>query len=111
MHLLCHAASLAFVLTYVAIGWLLANGLGVDLSLARAVPVFATSLMVAYLAPVPGSIGVTEVVTAYLIDPALPAPALATAILLRVVCWYGVVLPGAAMLAWEASGGARMRRR
>jgi uncharacterized membrane protein YbhN (UPF0104 family) len=107
MHLVVHAASIAFIFTYVAIGFFLCRGLGVELGLARAVPVFATSLMVAYLAPVPGSIGVTEIVTSYLIDPALPPPALAAAILLRAICWYGVVVPGAILLAEEARRAAR----
>jgi uncharacterized membrane protein YbhN (UPF0104 family) len=106
MHLVCHAGSIAFVFVYIAIGWWLARALGIDLGFARAIPIFAASLMVAYLAPVPGSIGVTEVVTSYLIDPGLSPAALATAILLRVLCWYLVIAPGALLLlraAWQAA--------
>lgn len=102
MHVAAHAASIAFILVYVAIGWLLAGGVGLELSYARAVPVFATGLMVAYLAPVPGSIGITELCTAYLLDPGLGPQALLVSGLLRIFCWYGVVLPGAVMLAVEA---------
>jgi uncharacterized protein (TIRG00374 family) len=102
MHLLAHAASVAFVFVYVLIGWLLAQGVGLPLSFPRAIPVFSAGLLVAYLAPVPGSIGVTELATAYLLDPRLGPEALVVSGLLRVFCWYGVVLPGAALLAWEA---------
>jgi uncharacterized protein (TIRG00374 family) len=101
MHLLCHVASLAFIAAYVAIGWLMCDALGLSVSVGRAIPIFSASLMVAYLAPVPGSIGVTEVVTAYLIDPSLPPAALLVAGLLRFACWYVSVLPGAALLAIE----------
>jgi uncharacterized membrane protein YbhN (UPF0104 family) len=106
-HLVCHAASLAFIAVYCAIGWVLCDALGVPVSPARAIPVFSASLMVAYLAPVPGSIGVTELVTSYLIDPGLSPPALVAAGLLRVLCWYVSVLPGAVFLAVEL---ARARR-
>ena len=98
-HLACHAASLAFVFVYVLIGWLLCDALGIELGAGRAVAVFSSSLMVAYLAPVPGSIGVTELATAYLIDPALGQPAVAASVLLRFLCWYVVGLPGALFLA------------
>jgi uncharacterized membrane protein YbhN (UPF0104 family) len=110
MHGLAHAASVAFIGAYILIGWLLAQGVGLPLSLARAVPVFSGGLMVAYLAPVPGSIGVTELCTAYLLDPALGPQALVVSGVGRVLCWYGVVLPGAVMLAIEAWRGPRARR-
>ncbi len=106
-HLLCHAASLTFIAAYVGVGWLLCDALGLPVSVARAVPIFSASLMVAYLSPVPGSIGVTEVVTAYLIDPSLPPAAIVVAGLLRFACWYVSVLPGAALLVMEL---ARARR-
>lgn len=101
-HLGCHAASLAFLFTYCCIGWLLCNALGVDLGLGRAVSVFSTGMMVAYLAPVPGSIGVTELATAYLLDPHLGHAAVSASVLLRFLCWYGGGLPGPAFLLLAA---------
>lgn len=97
--MLCHAASLAFVLVYATIGYHLAIRMGFELSVWQGLGIFSASLLVAYLAPVPGAIGVAEAVTAYLLDPRLSAPAWAVAVLLRVLCWYlpvplGIVLTG-----------------
>ncbi len=61
--------------------------------------VFSTSLMVAYLSPVPGSIGVTEVATSYMLDPALTPQGMAVALTLRILCWYLVAAPGGLVLA------------
>jgi uncharacterized protein (TIRG00374 family) len=106
-HAVCHVASITFLCTYVAIGWVLAGALGFTLSPVQALTVFSTSLMVAYLAPVPGGIGVTEAATAYLLDPQLGAPAMAVAVALRTLCWYLVALPGGLVLldSFRLDGG------
>jgi uncharacterized protein (TIRG00374 family) len=100
-HLVCHLASLIFLLTYVAIGWLLASHFGFTLSWLQALTIFSTSLMIAYLAPVPGAIGVAELATSYMLDPALTPQGMAVSITLRVLCWYLVAAPGAVLLAHE----------
>ena len=102
-HLVCHAASIVFLLTYVAIGWLLAAHFGFSLSWLQALTIFSTSLMVAYLAPVPGAIGVTELATSYMLSPALTPEGMAVALTLRILCWYLVALPGVLVLAHAAS--------
>jgi uncharacterized membrane protein YbhN (UPF0104 family) len=56
--------------------------------------------MVEYFAPVPGSMGVTEAVTSYLIDPAMTEPGMAASVLLRLLCWYLTIAPGIVFLAW-----------
>jgi uncharacterized membrane protein YbhN (UPF0104 family) len=99
-HLVCHLASISFLLLYVLQGYLLAQFFGFSLSIGQAITIFSTSLMIAYLAPVPGSIGITELLTAFMLDPKLAAPSLAVALLLRVFCWYLVVPPGGVILAW-----------
>jgi uncharacterized membrane protein YbhN (UPF0104 family) len=102
-HLACHATAIASVFLYVALGQLIAASLGIDLSWARALTAFSNGLVVAYLAPVPGSIGVTELATAYLIDPALSGESIAVAVVLRSICWYGPAVAGGAVLwrwAW-----------
>jgi len=100
-HLACHLASIAFLLTYVGIGWLLASHFGFSLTWLQALTIFSTSLMVAYLAPVPGAIGVTELATSYMLDPALTPGGMAVSLTLRCLCWYLVALPGALVLAQE----------
>jgi uncharacterized protein (TIRG00374 family) len=97
-HAVCHLASITFLLVYVAIGLVLARFFGLPLGWWHAVTVFSTSLMIAYLAPVPGAIGVTELATAYMLDPALGAAALAVGLCLRILCWYLVALPGGLVL-------------
>lgn len=107
-HLVCHLASIAFLLTYVGIGWLLAAHFGFPLTWLQALTIFSTSLMVAYLAPVPGAIGVTELATSYMLDPALTPEGMAVSLTLRCLCWYLVAVPGALVLAREfrrAGGG------
>lgn len=107
-HLVCHLASIAFLLTYVGIGWLLAAHFGFSLTWLQALTIFSTSLMVAYLAPVPGAIGVTELATSYMLDPALTPEGMAVSLTLRCLCWYLVAVPGALVLGQEfrrAGGG------
>jgi uncharacterized protein (TIRG00374 family) len=99
LHLACHVASIAFLLTYVSIGWLLSAHFGFSLTWLQALTIFSTSLMVAYLAPVPGAIGVTELATSYMLSPALTPEGMAVALTLRILCWYLVALPGALVLA------------
>ena len=67
----------------------------------RALAVFSASLLVAYLAPVPGGIGVSEVLTSYFIDPAMTGEGMVVATLLRFLCSYVLVIPGALILADE----------
>ncbi|NHZ65540.1 flippase-like domain-containing protein [Massilia sp. CCM 8694] len=100
-HLVCHLASVVFLLTYVAIGSLLATHFGFTLTWLQALTIFSTSLMIAYLAPVPGAIGVAEVATSYMLDAALTPQGMAVAVTLRVLCWYLVAVPGALVLARE----------
>lgn len=100
-HLVCHLASIAFLLSYVAIGWLLARHFGFALTWLQALTIFSTSLMVAYTAPVPGAIGVTELATSYMLAPALTPEGMAVGLTLRFLCWYLVAVPGALVLAQE----------
>lgn len=99
-HLFCHIASISFLCIYVLQGYLLASFFGFTLTVQQAVTIFSTSLMIAYLSPVPGSIGITEFLTAFMLDPKLSAPSLAVALLLRIFCWYLIVPPGGLVLAW-----------
>ena len=59
----------------------------------------SSSLLVSFLAPVPGSIGITEVLTIYFLDPALTARGMVVGTLLRFLCAYGLVVPGVVLLA------------
>jgi uncharacterized protein (TIRG00374 family) len=93
-HLLCHAANLGFIATYCFIGWWLARSMNVQLSLLQSLTIFSASLMVDYISPVPGSIGVCEFATAFMIDPHLSPQSLVIAILLRILCKYLVLIPG-----------------
>ena len=93
-HLLSHAACIAFVGVYVLIGAYLCHALQIPLDAASSFTAFSNSLMVSYLAPVPGSIGVTELATSYFIDPAMTERGMVAATLLRFLCWYVLAIPG-----------------
>ena len=93
-HLLSHAACIAFIGVYVLIGAYLCRALGIPLEPGKAFTAFSNSLMVSYLAPVPGSIGVTELATSYFIDPAMTERGMVAATLLRFLCWYVLAIPG-----------------
>jgi uncharacterized membrane protein YbhN (UPF0104 family) len=97
-HLLSHAACIAFIAVYVLIGAILCRALDIPLDAAHALSAFGNSLMVSYLAPVPGSIGVTEVATSYLIDPSMTERGMVAATLLRFLCWYVLAVPGLVLL-------------
>ena len=97
-HWLCHAAALGMIASYGFVGHQLAAGLGFHLGYGKAFTVFSNGLMAAYLAPIPGSYGVGEGVTAWLLDPRLSAEALAAGVLVRVLCWHILFLPGAVIL-------------
>jgi uncharacterized membrane protein YbhN (UPF0104 family) len=97
-HALCHLAALGLVASYGFIGHELARGLGFALGYGRAFAVFGNGLMAAYLAPVPGSYGVGEGFTAWLLDAQLPPRALAAGVLSRVLCWHLMFVPGAIIL-------------
>jgi uncharacterized protein (TIRG00374 family) len=94
-HLAAHAASLAYLLTYCLIGYILSRAVGYELTFPHAISIFSISLMVAYLSPIPGSIGVTELATGFLLEQQLTERALLVAITLRVLTLYIVLLPGA----------------
>lgn len=98
MHMAAHAATVGYILSYAFVGYWLCRSVGIDLGWTKAIAVFSTSLLVAYLAPVPGSIGVTEVATAYLIDQQVTGESLAAAMLLRLLCNYLIWIPGAAIV-------------
>jgi glycosyltransferase 2 family protein len=101
LHLACHLASLASIFVYAGAGCIAAEALGFDLPWPRVSTVFASGLVIAYLAPVPGSIGVTEVTTAYLLDPSLSTQAVTAAVVLRGLFWYlPAVLGGAVLWVW-----------
>jgi uncharacterized membrane protein YbhN (UPF0104 family) len=101
LHLACHAASLASIVVYAGAGCIVAGALGFHLPWPRVFTAFASGLVIAYLAPIPGSIGVTEATTAYLLDPALSTRAIAAAVVLRALFWYfPAVLGGAVLWAW-----------
>ena len=97
-HWLCHGAALAMIASYALVGQQLALGLGFRIGYGKAFTVFSNGLMAAYLAPIPGSYGVGEGVTAWLLDPRLSPEALAAGILVRVLCWHIVFVPGAVIL-------------
>lgn len=100
-HLLAHLSALAFILTYILVGYAFAHALNLPISFPRAVTVFSTSLLIAYLSPVPGSIGITELATSYMLDSQLTFVGMAVSVGLRVVCWYMVAPIGALCLACE----------
>lgn len=101
-HFALHAAAIGAVFVYAAIGHEACAAVGIDLSWPRALAAFSAGLMVAYLAPIPGSIGVAEVAQAWLIDPALPPRAVAAAAVVRVLCWYAPAAVGAVLMAQAA---------
>ena len=112
-HVAAHLACLAFIACYVAIGWLLAHGVGLTLGPAEAGATFAASLMVAYIAPTPGGAGATESATAFLLDPTLPAAATTVALLLRTLCTYAIAPIGLILVVRQARrmGWTSFRRR
>ena len=112
-HLAAHAACCAFIACYIAIGWLLAHGVGLVLAPAEAGSTFAVSLMVAYIAPTPGGAGATESATAFLLDPELPAAATTVALLLRTLCTYAIAPIGLVLVVRQARrmGWTSFRRR
>lgn len=101
MHGAVHLASITFIAVDVAIGHLLATGVGVDTDVQSSYSAFSTGMMVSYIAPVPGSIGVTEAATAHLLDPAMGPPAMTAAILARVCTWYAGAMVGAVLFTLE----------
>ncbi len=101
MHAGVHLASLAFLAVAIAIGHVLANGVGAVSSVAESYSAFSTGMMVSYIAPVPGSIGVTEAATAHLLDPAMSPPAMTAAILARICTWYAGAMVGAVLFVIE----------
>lgn len=109
MHLGVHAASLSFLAAAFAIGHLLADGVGVATDMRGSYSAFSVGMMVSYVAPVPGSIGVTEAATAHLLDPAMGAPAMTAAILARICTWYVGGMVGAVLFVIELRRIGRTR--
>ena len=95
MHFVCHIASILYIVLYIAIGGFLCDFLRIGNSLTKNVIVFSNSLLVAYLSPVPGSIGVTEAATNYLLSPKMSERGMMASTLLRFLCWYVIMIPGA----------------
>jgi uncharacterized protein (TIRG00374 family) len=98
MHFAAHASCLLFIGVYIVIGATLAHALGIPLAPVKALTIFSNSLMVTYLAPVPGGMGATEMATTYLLDPKMSESAMVVSALLRFLCWYIVIAPGALFL-------------
>ena len=98
MHLLSHLSCIGFLAAYIFIGAYLCDALGVPMPAEKAICVFSVSLLVAYIAPVPGSIGVSEVLTNYLIDPSMTESGMVASSLLRLLCSYLPMIPGAIIL-------------
>ncbi len=101
MHLVAHVACMAFIGIYVLIGHVLAEGVGVPVDARSSYSAYSVGLMVSYVAPVPGSIGVTEAATAHLLDPAMGSPAMTAAILARICTWYAAGMVGAVLFMLE----------
>ena len=99
MHLAAHLACIAFIVVYALIGMILCRSTGIDVSAGKALAVFSASLLVSYLAPVPGSIGVSEVLTSYFLDPEMTERGMVVSTLLRFLCAYVLVIPGIVILA------------
>ena len=101
-HGAAHLACLAFVGCYVLIGWLAADGVGVDLEAGEALTTFPASLVVTYIASTPGGAGASESATAFLLDPSLPATATTAALLVRTLCTYAIAPIGLVLVVREA---------
>jgi uncharacterized protein (TIRG00374 family) len=101
MHLAVHVASLSFIAVAMLIGHVLAEGVGVDTDPKSSYSAYSVGMMVSYIAPVPGSIGVTEAATAHLLDPAMSPPAMTAAILARLCTWYAGAMVGAVLFVIE----------
>ena len=101
MHAGVHLASLAFLAVAFAIGHILATGVGVATEVPQSYSAFSVGMMVSYIAPVPGSIGVSEAAAAHLLDPAMGPPAMTAAILARCCTWYAGAMVGAVLFTLE----------
>jgi uncharacterized membrane protein YbhN (UPF0104 family) len=112
MHFFTHAACIAFIGAYIFIGAYLCRVLDVPVTAGKAVTAFSNSLLVSYLAPVPGAIGVTEVLTSYFLDPAMTERGMVASTLLRFLCWYVLAIPGAVLLlnAIRAAGWQQLKK-
>jgi uncharacterized membrane protein YbhN (UPF0104 family) len=113
LHLLSHLSCIAFLFVYIFIGAYLCRALGVAMPADKAICVFSVSLLVAYIAPVPGSIGVSEVLTNYLIDPSMTESGMVASSLLRFLCSYLPMIPGAIILleAIRAAGWRQLQQK
>jgi hypothetical protein len=103
MHFLAHLCSVGYLLAYCLLGYILCHVFGLVITPGRALQVFALSLVVLYIGIVPGSILVSELATAYLLDSGFSQqhhPALFVAIMLRTLSRYSMLLPGAAVFLY-----------
>ena len=97
-HLFSHLSSIGMVLMYCVTGFLLAHATGLDLSLPAAVCVFSISLLLIYISPVSGTIGVSEAATAYLLSPNFGPREIFVAVALRIIARYVLLVPGLILL-------------
>jgi uncharacterized membrane protein YbhN (UPF0104 family) len=113
LHVLSHLSCIAFLFAYIFIGAYLCRTFGLPMPADRAIPVFSVSLLVAYISPVPGSIGVSEVLTNYFIDPSMTESGMVASSLLRFLCSYLLMIPGAIILldAIRAAGWRQLQQK
>jgi uncharacterized membrane protein YbhN (UPF0104 family) len=113
LHVLSHLSCIAFLFTYIFIGAYLCRTLGVPMPADKATGVFSVSLLVAYISPVPGSIGVSEILTNYFIDPSMTQSGMVASSLLRFLCSYLLMIPGAIILldAIRVAGWRTLRQK
>jgi uncharacterized protein (TIRG00374 family) len=113
LHLLSHLSCIAFLFAYIFIGAYLCRAFGLPMPADKAISVFSVSLLVAYISPVPGSIGVSEVLTNYFIDPSMSESGMVASSLLRLLCSYLLMIPGAIILldAIRAAGWRQLRQK
>ena len=83
------------------LGQQIARGVGFTLGFEDAFGVFSNSLLWTYLLPVPGSYGIGEGLTAWLLDPHLGVEAVAAGVLVRVLAWHVAFIPGAILLIFS----------
>jgi uncharacterized protein (TIRG00374 family) len=97
-HLFAHLSSIGMVLMYCVLGFLIANASGLELSFPTAIGVFSISLLLIYISPVAGTIGVSELATAYLLNPEVGPREIFIAVVLRIISRYVLLLPGLILL-------------
>jgi uncharacterized membrane protein YbhN (UPF0104 family) len=97
-HLYVHLSSIGMVLMYGTIGYLLAHSAGLQLSVASAMCIFSISLLLIEISPASGTIGVSEAVTAFLLNKDFGSREIFVAVALRIVARYVLLVPGILLL-------------